>query len=129
MASKWEREFLEQHNGKFEVEHADQEQPYSYIFLSLQLKNGDGSDKVYYGRGFSKVMHPDDWNPIEGLRIAEVRAARSIARQVLGIEDGWTAVYNCKHVPAALVCGHCGEQYTEGYTHEGQQSNPAAADG
>lgn len=39
-------------------------------------------DRDYYGVGFSKVCHPDEWNPTTGSNLAFNRAVGDIYRQI-----------------------------------------------
>lgn len=58
-----------------------QYRPYSFVRVTSWYNN-----KEYTGFGFSKVMHPDKWNPEEGADIAKRRALYMIYRQVRDME-------------------------------------------
>ena len=54
-----------------------QRQPYTYVRIELDIDEG------YEGHGFSKVMHPDQWDKAVGVMLAFSKACGDLADVIL----------------------------------------------
>ena len=67
-------------NAEFRSVDCVQKRPYSYVRGVVPL-NG----VRFYGYGFSKVMYPDEWDEVEGFKIALTKAKDDVAEQIVRV--------------------------------------------
>ena len=60
-----------------------QKRPNTFARVRLVLPDGE----AYEALGFSKVMHPDEWDSLRGRLMAIGKATAEIARDL--VADGW----------------------------------------
>ena len=70
------------HEPTFEIVNCIHRQPYTMVEVRVVY---DGV--IHEGFGFSKVQYPDVWDPIEGRRIATIRAVKDLVDSILWKQD------------------------------------------
>ena len=77
---------------KLLVENVVEERVYQLRPWTCYTAKGKAGEQEYYLLGFTKVMHPDDWDPDEGVGLAKKKALAFCAKKIM---LWFSAEYDC----------------------------------